>query len=242
MNHLGECKSCRNAAIVAALECRSALLKSLRPYTVFTLVSFLFRLVSSTIQTFRATPQLSAIFNFTESIMAFPTAAAYGMSPPTTALNDVVHTLNHAGFGNEDICMMLSPTHPIAGMVREAGLHECDRQASSVAAKLIGWLSEFGAVMIPSVGFFIRSQAFFHALLSGQDAPGLCGQSTTLAGLGFNARDAFRFEEQLRHAGVLVYVACAGNSKSDWAMELLRRTGAREAATLETEEEAVAVA
>src|ERR1700722_7153416 len=242
MNHLGECKSCRNAAIVAALECRSALLKSLRPYTVFTLVSFLFRLVSSTIQTFRATPQLSAIFNFTESIMAFPTAAAYGMYPPTTALNDVVHTLNHAGFVNEDICMMLSPSHPIAGMVREAGFHDSDRQTDSVAAKLIGWLSEFGAVMIPTVGFFIRSQNFFRALVCSDDAQGLCGESTTLGGLGFNATDAFRFEEQLRHTGVLIYVACPEGSKMGSAMELLRSTGAREAATLATEELEVAVA
>ena len=109
--------------------------------------------------------------------MTFPTPAAYGIYSPTTALKEVVHTLNRAGFVNEDICMMLSPTHPIAGIVREAGLNEGDRQTSSVAAKLIGWLSEFGAVMIPSVGFFIRSQAFFHALLSDEEAPGLCGRS-----------------------------------------------------------------
>ncbi|MGA8429419.1 MAG: hypothetical protein WB729_06330 [Candidatus Sulfotelmatobacter sp.] len=174
--------------------------------------------------------------------MAFPTPAAYGIYPPTTALKEVVHTLNHAGFVNEDICMMLSPTHPIAGMVREAGLHEGDRQTSAVSAKLIGWLSQFGAVMIPSVGFFIRSQAFFHALLSDEEAPGLCGQSNTLAGLGFSAKDAFRYEEQLRHAGVLVYVACPGSNKSGRAMELLRRTGAREAAVLDVQEAALAVA
>ena len=123
-------------------------------------------------------------------------------------------------------------------MVREAGLHDSDRQTDSVAAKLIGWLSEFGAVMIPTVGFFIRSQNFFRALVCSDDAPGLCRESTTLAGLGFNATDAFRFEEHLRHTGALIYVACPEGSKTDSAMELLRRTGAREAATLETEEAA----
>lgn len=109
-------------------------------------------------------------FNPMEKAMSFPMPAAYGMYPPSAALNDVVHTLNHAGFVNEGICMMLSPSHPIANMVREAGLHDYDRQTNSVAAKLIGWLSEFGAVMIPTVGFFIRSQAFFKALVSGEDA------------------------------------------------------------------------
>jgi hypothetical protein len=165
--------------------------------------------------------------------MSFPTPAVYGMYPPSAALKDVVHTLNHAGFVNEDICMMLSPSHPIASLVRDAGLHDCDRHANSIAAKLIGWLSEFGAVMIPTVGFFIRSQAFFKALVSGEDAPGLCGQSTTLEGLGFNAGDAARFEEQLRGTGVLIYVACPEGAKRDSAIKLLRSTGAREAAMLE---------
>jgi hypothetical protein len=178
--------------------------------------------------------------NQTEFIMTTP--AAYGIYPPSAVLNDIVHTLNHAGFVNEDICMMLSPTHPIAGMVREAGFHDADRQTDSVTAKLIGWLSEFGAVMIPTVGFFIRSQNFFRALVCSDDASGLCGESTTLAGLGFSASDAFRFEEQLRHAGVLIYVACPGGSKTGSAMELFRSTGAREAATLETDEAERAVA
>lgn len=167
--------------------------------------------------------------------MSFPTPAAYGMYPHNAALNDVVLTLNQAGFVNEDICMMLSPTHPIAGLVREASFHNCERESGAVTAALIGWLSEFGAVMIPTVGFFIRSQAFFHALVSAQDAPGLCGNSTTLLGLGFSEDDAQRFERQLRQAGVLVYVACPQSAKIDWAMELLRRTGAREAATLDAE-------
>lgn len=165
--------------------------------------------------------------------MGFPTSAAYGIYSPAAALNDIVHTLNHAGFVKEDICMMLSPTHPIAGSVREAGLNQSDNRSDSVAAQLIGWLSEFGAVMIPTVGFFIRSQVFFHALLSSEDAPGLCDHNTPLEGLGFNANDAFRFEEQLRRAGALIYVSCPEGARSDRAMELLRRTGAREAATLE---------
>jgi hypothetical protein len=165
--------------------------------------------------------------------MAFPTPAAYGIYSPAAALKDVVHTLNHAGFVKEDICMMLSPTHPIAGLVREAGLNQSDSRSDSVAAQLIGWLSEFGAVMIPTVGFFIRSQVFFHALLSSEDAPGLCDHNTTLDGLGLNADDAFRLEEQLRRAGALIYVSCPEGARSDRAMELLRRTGAREASTLE---------
>jgi len=165
--------------------------------------------------------------------MALNSPAAYAMYPQDIALNDVVHTLNQAGFKNEDICMMLSPTHPLSALVRDASLFNSKQKSSDVTAALIGWLSEFGAVMIPTVGFFIRSQAFFHALMVARETPGLCGNSRSLAGLGFSDAEADRFESQLRRFGVLVYVSCSEAEKTSWACELLRHTGACEAATLE---------
>ena len=168
-----------------------------------------------------------------EPTMSVNSTAAYGMYPQEVALHDVVHTLNQAGFENEDICMMLAPTHPIATIVREASILNSEREASAVTAGLIGWLSEFGAVVIPTVGFFIRSQAFFHALVVAKDAPALCGSTKTLVGLGFPENDAERFETQLREVGVMVYVSCAESAKTGWAREMLLRTGARETATLE---------
>jgi hypothetical protein len=164
--------------------------------------------------------------------------AAYGMYSQNVPLNDVVHTLNQAGFDNENICMMVSPTHPIAQLVRDASLFNSEKEANAATAGLIGWLSEFGAVMIPTVGFFIRSQAFFQALMVARDTPALCGGggSKTLVGLGFSDDEADRFEGELRHLGVLVYVACSESAKMFWACEVLRHTGAHEASTLrETE-------
>ena len=45
--------------------------------------------------------------------MPLNSPAAYGMYSHDVALKDVVHTLNQAGFENEDICMMLSPLIPL---------------------------------------------------------------------------------------------------------------------------------
>jgi hypothetical protein len=163
------------------------------------------------------------------------TPAAYGMYRQDVPLHEVVRTLNQAGFGNEDICMMLSPRHPIAAVVREASILNAEREASAVTAGLIGWLSEFGAVMIPTVGFFVRSQEFLHALLAPRDSAPLCGSSGTLVGLGFAEDDAERYERQLRELGVLVYVSCPESAKTNWAIELLRQTGASEAAMLASE-------
>ena len=164
--------------------------------------------------------------------MAANTTAAYGLYPQDVALTDIVRNLNQAGFDNEDICMMLSPAHPIASMVRDASLFNSEKENSVVTARLIGWLSEFGAVLIPTVGFFIRSQAFFHALVT-RNAPALCGNAGTLVGLGFSEEEAERFQDHLCDLGVLVYVSCAEGAKTLWAREVLKHAGAQEAATLE---------
>jgi hypothetical protein len=160
--------------------------------------------------------------------------AAYGMYSQDVPVGDVVHTLNDAGFDNENICMMVSPNHPIATVLRGASVFNGEGDTNTDAAGLIGWLSGFGAVVIPTLGFFIRSPAFFRALVSARQAPALCGDPKTLVSLGFSEGDAVRFERELGlgSMGVLVYISCGENTKTAWARELLRRTGAVEAATL----------
>lgn len=167
-------------------------------------------------------------------------AAAYGIYPRDVVLSDVVHILNRAGFGKEDIFLLLPPAHPAAAVVRDANLFRAERESSAVSASMIGWFSEFGAVVIPTIGFFIRSQMFFHALVTEQESSP-CGGSKTLKGLGFSEDDAERLDNELCQ-GVLVYVTCQESARTDWAIELLRCTGAREAATLGTEKEAEATA
>jgi hypothetical protein len=175
--------------------------------------------------------------------MAVNAAAAYGLYSQDVALTDIVRNLNQAGFENENICMMLSPAHPIASIVRDASLFNSEKEVSAVTAGLIGWLSEFGAVVIPTVGFFIRSQAFFHALMVARESPALCGNTGTLVGLGFSKEDAERFEDQLDDLGVvLVYVSCAEGAKTLWAREVLRHTGAQESATLEELDDRISMA
>jgi len=170
--------------------------------------------------------------------MAVNEAAAYGMYHLSVALPDVVNTLNRAGFEKEKICMVLSPAHPMAAVVRDARIGT----ESALSARMIGWFSEFGAVMIPTIGFFIRSKEFFQALMVKQDFTPVCGESKTLLGLGFSETDARRLGHELDGVGALVYVACPESASAEWAIELLRRTGAQEAASLEKAKSAGAAA
>jgi hypothetical protein len=168
--------------------------------------------------------------------------AAYGMYSRNIALPEIVSTLNRAGFENEDICMVLSPAHPVASVVRDARIDSANLQDGADGANLIGWFSKFGAVVIPTVGFFIRSQGFLHALLIKDEGSALCGGSKTLSGLGFSNDDASRLGRQLGDVGALVYVACPERARADSAIELLMRSGAKEAAGLGSAKAAMAVA
>jgi len=162
------------------------------------------------------------------------TNAAYAVYSDDVPVADVVRRLNRAGFHNEDICLMLARTHPISTIVREAGIRgSTNQEASAIAVEVIAWLSEFGAVVIRTFGFFIRSQMFLQALLATREAPALCGNSDTLMELGFSERDAWRLEDQLCEGGALVYVACSQGTQAERARELLQRIGSREVAELD---------
>jgi hypothetical protein len=169
-------------------------------------------------------------------------AGAYGLYADPVEVAGIVLALNSVGFANEDICLMFAPTHSFATIVREAKAFHPDTETSAVSEGLIRWFSEFGAVVIPSLGFFIRSQTFLCALEVARDAPALCGNSRTLGGLGFSATDAKRLETELQAAGFLVYVVAAETARAQFARELLAGSGAREAAVLEKENAAEAAA
>jgi hypothetical protein len=155
--------------------------------------------------------------------------AAYGMYPENVLLPEVAASLNRAGFQKKDICMVLSPEHPVAEIMRNSRVGDAVRNDTAIGT--IGWVSAFGAVVIPTVGVFIRSQAFFKALMD-QSIPSYSAGPKTLVGLGFSETEARRLESQLAKVGALVYVACPEDAKTDTAIELFRQTGAQEAAEL----------
>lgn len=158
--------------------------------------------------------------------------AAYGIYSRNVALPEVVCALSQAGFDKQDICMVLSPAHPDAEAVRDASMFGDADARTSVSARMIRWFSEFGAVFIPTVGFFLRSEAFFPALTADHNSTTLSRGSHTLLSLGFSPAEAKRLGQQLSDVGALVYVPCTEGSRASGIIDLLRRTGAREAASL----------
>lgn len=167
--------------------------------------------------------------------MAASASAAYGTYPENVALNQVLQALGDAGVEKESICLLLSPAHPIATTVRESSARPFEHEANVVTASLMNWLTELGAVVIPTYGFFVRSRKFLHALGVDRNSVSRFGHRGTLVSLGFSTEDAKRFEDHVRDVGVLVYVACSEMAQTRWALELLRVTGAEEAGMVENE-------
>jgi len=165
--------------------------------------------------------------------MASNTSAAYGSYPHDVSLKHVVQMLHQSGFGSEQICLMVQPRHHIATVMRRANVFDAERETGAATVELITWLMKLGAVVIPTVGLFIRSRAFLHDLIMDDDSAALCGDVNPLVGLGFSEGEVDRFEDELREMGVLVYVACSEKAKAIEAVEVFRRSGACEYAALD---------
>ncbi len=158
--------------------------------------------------------------------------AAYGMYSRHVVLPEVVCALNQAGFTNQDICMVLSPAHPSAAPLHDASAFNVPETDNRLSARMIDWFSKFGAVVIPTVGLFVRSHAYLQALLKDENVPSLSQGCRTLIGLGFSQDDAKRLGNRLCDVGALVYVTCKEGDKAKRLIELLQRTGAQEAASV----------
>ena len=156
--------------------------------------------------------------------------AAYGLYPKKVPLENVVSRLNQEGVRNQDICLLLSPDHPIAAQIREMRLVALETISRPVLAGLVGWLSRLGAVVISNVGLFIRSRAYLHAFLSPETS--VCQYWGTLANLGISEPEAKRLGTRIDQEGGLIYVNCSPSGNSQGVLDILRRTGSLEASCL----------
>jgi hypothetical protein len=155
--------------------------------------------------------------------------AAYAMFPVGAQVEEVVHSLNLAGFEDENICVFLSPAHPIAAVVQNMKVNpSSDRSVEAGRAGVVSWLSRFGAVVIPGVGFFIGSREFLSALVPHHRRSSVDGGGELLAGLGIPLLDAARYQARVRRDATLIFVSCQGAARSQWAREILWRMRAEE--------------
>jgi hypothetical protein len=158
-------------------------------------------------------------------------AAAYGIFPMETPLEEVVTSLNSAGFDTVDICVFLSPAHPIAHGVRTMKAASADFAEEIGFLQVVSWLAAFGGVVIPGIGFFVGSREYLQALTHCDCWPEGKGKEA-LANLGIPPEAAARYESLMHGNGSLVFVICDGSAQSEWAREVMRTMQAEEVCLL----------
>jgi hypothetical protein len=163
-------------------------------------------------------------------------AAAYGIFPIDARLDQIVSSLNAAGFETSSICVFLPPTHPVVGKVRSIKSSSDELTEPDSHGRVVSWLATLGGVVIPEVGFFVGARGYLHAVACGICQTG--NRSTgTLAKLGIPADAAQRYETRTREDASLVFVSCDGRAQSEWVREILRLLRAEEVCVLNEENE-----
>jgi len=160
--------------------------------------------------------------------------AAYGLFRMKVRLDEVVTSLNSAGFESVDICVFLPPAHPIAEGVRNIKAAASEFEMEARPERMVSWLSTFGGVVIPDLCCFVGSREYLRALTHTNRMPHVAGNQGILASLGIPERYAAR----LRRDASLVFVSCDGSAQSEWAREILRRLRAEEVRLLGEVDEA----
>jgi hypothetical protein len=165
--------------------------------------------------------------------MIFSTTAAYAIYPMAVEIDQIIDALNGAGCRDEDLCLLLTPTHRLAQAVKDARAAAKVLNSDPTMSGLLQWLSRFGAVIIPGVAFFVSSRVFLRAVLAPCPATHNSAYADSLIGLGLPPQEADRYGHRLRLDAIVLFVCCSGAARAHWIRELLRTTGAEEAACLQ---------
>ncbi len=162
--------------------------------------------------------------------------AAYALFRMEVRLDEVVTSLNSAGFESEDICVFLPPGHPIVEGVRNMKAVASEFEMEAGPERMVSWLSTFGGVVIPDLCCFVGSREYLRVLTHKNCLPDVAGNQGILVRLGIPESYATRVCRDTS----LVFVSCSGSAQSEWAREILRRLRAEEVRVLGQLDEAEA--
>jgi hypothetical protein len=163
-------------------------------------------------------------------------AAAYGIFPMAARLDQIVSSLNAAGFETSSICVFLPPSHPVAGEVRSIKSSAGELTGEGGYEHVVAGLATLGGVVIPDVGFFVGARGYLRAVACGICRPG-DERGGALANLGIPADATARYEARTRKDASLAFVSCDGWAQSEWAREILRLLRAEEVCVIGEQDE-----
>src|SRR6202142_1429323 len=146
--------------------------------------------------------------------MAGKNTAVFGIYKTSTQAERAVDRILKAGFGNNDISVLLPDSQSSKEFAHEKNTKAPEGTATGVASGgviggTLGLLAGIGALAIPGLGPFIAAGPIMGALAGlgvGGAVGGLIG---ALVGMGIPEYEAKRYEGRVKDGGILVSVHCA---------------------------------
>lgn len=168
--------------------------------------------------------------------MAGKNTAAFGIFANRAAAEQVVDRLVAAGFGHDDVSVMMADQSGTRDFAAEKNTKAPEGTTTGVTlggitGGTLGLLAGLGALAIPGVGPLIAAGPIMGALAGlgvGGAVGGLVG---ALVGLGIPEYEAKRYEGRVKDGGILVSVHCDSSDEVSRAKEILRDAGGEDVAS-----------
>jgi hypothetical protein len=159
--------------------------------------------------------------------------AVFGIYQNVNQAEHTVDQLIAAGFGNDDISVLLPDNKSSRDFAHEKNTKAPEGVTAGVTTGgaiggTLGLLAGVGLLAIPGLGPFIAAGPIMGALAGlgvGGAVGGLIG---VLVGMGIPEYEAKRYEGRIKEGGVLLSVHCDTSEEITRAKDLLKHTGAQD--------------
>jgi len=165
--------------------------------------------------------------------MAGKNTAVFGIYKTSSQAEYAVDRLLSAGFGNNDISVLLPDSKSSKEFAHEKNTKAPEGTTTGVAAGgavggTLGLLAGIGALAIPGVGPLIAAGPIMGALAGMGVGGAVGGLIGALVGMGIPEYEAKRYEGRVKDGGVLLSVHCDTSEEVSRAEDILKQTGAED--------------
>ncbi|MCX7514724.1 hypothetical protein [Frateuria sp. STR12] len=160
-------------------------------------------------------------------------ATVYCTAPTRELAENIVDDLKSAGFGNNDISVLMQDR----GGTREFATEHNTKAPEGATAggvagmgtgAILGWLAGIGTLAIPGVGPFIAAGPIMAALGGAAIGGATGGIIGALVGMGIPEEEAKHYDEKVRGGHVLISVHTDDMAERDRARAIFERRGAED--------------
>lgn len=165
------------------------------------------------------------------------TKAVYCLTENETQAEQILDSLQAAGFPNRDVSVLWPDSNNRFGLTHENETKAPEGATAGattggVVGGILGWLAGIGALAIPGLGPLVAAGPIMGLLSGAAVGATVGGIAGALIGLGIPEYEAKRYEEGLRNGNVLISCRCYDDEQVKACEELFKRLGGKDVCTV----------